>query len=119
MFTAHSHLCLLIWDLGHFLIVSFKLGLLWIADSQLSNFSPPYYALPSPPSLISWVARESAGLTHTDISSYQGHMSCGSLQIKRQTWNSRVHWEKKKKKKSHQLPFPPRAYLCECIVCVI
>lgn len=104
MFTAHSHLRLLIWDLGHFLIVSFKLGLLWIADSPLSNFSPPHYALPSPPLLISWEAGESVGLTH--ISSCQGPMSCGSLQITSLTWNSRVHLEQKTKLKIHQL-FPP------------
>lgn len=60
MFSAHSHLHLLIWDLGHFLIVSFKLGSLWIAESPWSNFCPAHCAPPSPPSLISGEARESA-----------------------------------------------------------
>lgn len=60
MFSAHRHLHLLIWDLGHFLIVSFKLGSLWIAESPWSNFFPAHCAPPSPPSLISGEAGESA-----------------------------------------------------------
>lgn len=85
MLTARSYLRLLIWDLCQFLIVSFRLGLLQIADSCQVIFLPPFQC---PPSLIFCVASEPRVWP---INSYQGHNGDIYLFIFLLPWNFRAH----------------------------